>query len=417
MYVNGTAGTQDNSAPPIATAPGMDDKIAHCGFTPARIEEIRTQLLDPFDPAEIKWRVTATSTQQSRNGPVKRGQLVAYADQRAYTDRLNEIFGEWGWTRTYNVQVAQNFERTLNRGANGQKQSVICAKVVVVSTVSVTGLGSHTGVGEEWADDENSATRAEAQAFKRACSCFGLGRYLYDLDKVWEDLDQYNRPVRDPYLPDWAIPAHTRPPAQPQSRPQSVGPAQPRQGLIQQEMLAKVKQLCETVGFGLSKFALQKYGGVTDASKLGFAKLTVVFEKLTDLANGIERLRAASAKLLDGRYAAICRELNFASDSLDDIPDRDRLCALLKRIEAEAAAATPGANQHQPNGLIGELRGKLLQAARKVADGGRAGWPTKFGDVIAQATDGKVTLEQLKNLTESDAPTLEAALNKIASVV
>ena len=111
--------------------------VAHSGFTPARIEEIRIQLLDPFDPAEIKWRVTATSTQQSRNGPVKRGQLVAYADQRAYTDRLNEIFGEWGWTRTYNVQVAQNFERTLNKGANGQKQSVICAKVVVVSTVSV----------------------------------------------------------------------------------------------------------------------------------------------------------------------------------------------------------------------------------------------------------------------------------------
>ena len=46
---------------------------------------------------------------------MKRGQLVAYADQRAYTDRLNDIFGEWGWTRTYNVQVAQNFERTLNR--------------------------------------------------------------------------------------------------------------------------------------------------------------------------------------------------------------------------------------------------------------------------------------------------------------
>ena len=309
--------------------------VAHSGFTPARIEEIRIQLLDPFDPAEIKWRVTATSSQQGRNGPVKRGQLVAYADQRAYTDRLNEIFGEWGWTRTYNVQVAQNFERTLNKGANGQKQSVICAKVVVVSTVSVSGLGSHTGVGEEWADDENSATRAEAQAFKRACACFGLGRYLYDLDKIWEDLDQYNRPVRNPNLPDWALPAHARRQTQPQSRPHSPGPAQPRQGLVQQETLAKVKQLCETVGFGLSKFTLQKYGGVTDASKIGFAKLTMVFEKLTDLANGIERLRTASAKLPDGRYAAICRELNFASDSLDDIPDRDGLCALLKRVEAE----------------------------------------------------------------------------------
>ena len=66
MYVNGTAGTQDDSAPPIATAPGMDGKVAHIGFTPARIEEIRNQLLDPFDPAEIKWRVTATSSQQSK---------------------------------------------------------------------------------------------------------------------------------------------------------------------------------------------------------------------------------------------------------------------------------------------------------------------------------------------------------------
>lgn len=413
MYVNGAAGTHDNSAPPIATVPGMDGVVAPSGFTPARIEEIRTQLLDPFDPSEIKWRVTATSTQQNRNGPVKRGQLVAYADQRAYTDRLNEIFGEWGWTRTYNVQVAQNFERTLNKGANGQKQSVICAKVVVVSTVSVTGLGSHTGVGEEWADDENSATRAEAQAFKRACSCFGLGRYLYDLDKVWEDLDQYNRPVRDPHLPDWAIPAHSRPPAQPQSRPHSAGPAHPRQGLVQQEMLAKVKQLCETVGFGLSKFALQKYGGVTDASKIGFAKLTMVFDKLSDLANGVSRLRTASSKLAEGRYATICRELNFASDSLDDIPDRDGLCALLKRVETEAAAAKVNTAPPQTKGTIEELRGKLLQAARKAADSGRPGWPAKFADVIAHATDGKVTLERLKDLTDADAHTIQVALQKL----
>ena len=120
-------------------------------------------------------------------------------------------------------------------------------------------------------------------------------------------------------------------------------------------MLAKVKQLCETVGFGLSKFALQKYGGVTDASKIGFAKLTMVFDKLTDLANGIERLRTASGKLGEGSYATICRELNVASDALDDIPDRDGLCALLKRVEAEAAAAMRGATQHHVNGSIEEF--------------------------------------------------------------
>ena len=179
--------------------------------------------------------------------------------------------------------------------------------------------------------------------------------------------------------------------------------------------MAQVKQLCETVGFGLSKFTLQKYGGVTDASKIGFAKLTTVFEKLSDLANGIERLRTASAKLPEGRYAAICRELNLASDSLDDIPDRDGLCALLKRVEAEVRTVTTGAAQQQVRGSIEELRGKLLQAARKVADGGRAGWPAKFGEVIAQATDGKVTLERLKSLTDADAPVLEAALTKLVA--
>ena len=415
MYVNGAGVPQDNSAPPVATAPRIDGLVAASGVTPARIEEIRRLLLDPFDPAEIKWRVTATSTQNGRSGAVKRGQLVAYADQRAYTDRLNEIFGEWGWTRSYNVQVAQNFERVTRQGAKGEKQSTICAKVVVVSTVTVNGLGSHTGVGEEWADDENSATRAEAQAFKRACACFGLGRYLYDLDKVWEDLDQYNRPVRSPNLPDWAIPAHLKrqPPAQ--TRAQAAPPVQPRQSLVQQETLAHVKQLCESVGFGLSKFALQKYGGVTDPAKIGFAKLTTVLEKLTDLTKGVERLRAASSKLGESRYAAICQELNLASDSLDDLPNREALCVLLSRVESEAGASTSAAVAPIGVVTIEALRGRLLQAARKVAERGRPGWPVKFGDVIAQATEGRVTLADLKSLGAEDVAVLESALAKLVA--
>src|SRR5438552_3203929 len=246
MYVNGTAGTHDNSAPPIATAPGMYDTVAHIGFTPARIEEIRNQLLDPFDPAEIKWRVTATSSQQGRNGPVKRGQLVAYADQRAYTDRLNDVFGEWGWTRSYDVQVAQNFECRVPGDKN---RTAVAAKVVVVSKVTIHGLGSHTGIGEEWADDQNAATRAEAQAFKRACACFGLGRYLYDLDTVWVDLDPYNRPVRTPTLPDWALPGYAK--REVQGQAMSRGSGQP-QSLANEEMPSKIRALRQKVGDGLS---------------------------------------------------------------------------------------------------------------------------------------------------------------------
>ena len=45
-----------------------------------------TQLAEPFDPSEIKWRVTHTN----RDG--NRGAVIAFADPRAYTDRLNQLF-------------------------------------------------------------------------------------------------------------------------------------------------------------------------------------------------------------------------------------------------------------------------------------------------------------------------------------
>jgi hypothetical protein len=154
---------------------------------------------------------------------------------------------------------------------------------------------------------------------------------------------------------------------------------------------------------------------VADASKIGFAKLTTVLEKLTDLAKGVERLRAASAKLVRGRYSAICRELNLASDSLDDVPDRDALSALLNRVESETGGARPAPITTASTGKIEALRGQLLQAARKVAENGRPGWPSKFGDVIVQATEGTVTLDRLKSLTDSDTAVIEAAVAKLAS--
>ncbi len=172
-YLNG-ATTHQMQQSSVAAARKAEGG-SHDSFTVERIEMVRKQLLEPFGPDEIKWRVTATSTQQTKQGPQKRGQLIAYADQRAYTDRLNDVFGEWGWTRDYDVQFAQTVER---RAPSGKTQTSVAAKVVVVSRVTIHGLGTHTGVGEEWADDDNAATRAEAQAFKRACACFGLGRYL-----------------------------------------------------------------------------------------------------------------------------------------------------------------------------------------------------------------------------------------------
>ena len=50
--------------------------------------------------------------------------------------------------------------------------------MLVTCELTIFGLGSHSATGEELADDENAVTSAEAQAFKRACACLGLGRYF-----------------------------------------------------------------------------------------------------------------------------------------------------------------------------------------------------------------------------------------------
>lgn len=402
-HVNGGT-THESLTPPATRAQGESENNHGMQLTPERLHQIRELLAEAFDPAQIKWRVTATSTQQTRQGPQKRGQLVAYADQRAYTDRLNQVFGEWGWTRNYEVQVAQNFER---RAPGDKTQTAIAAKVVVVSTVTIHGLGSHTGVGEEWADDQNAATRAEAQAFKRACACFGLGRYLYNLDRTWVDLDQYNRPVHTPNLPDWALPGHAHRQAERGSQRNTAG--QPRQGLVRQETLEKVRELCGKVGHGLSLFVLKKYAGVTDPGKLGFAKLTGALQKLTDIGNGVDRLRRATAVIGDTRYSALCRELGLASEAIDDIPDREVLKTLLARAEAEATDKNGPGSAGSSAVSIGEARGRLLQAARKAADRSRK----RLADVIAEASDGNLSLDGLKNLTDADAALVMATTARI----
>ncbi len=389
VHGNGANGAATHDVPrPAATAAiAAGNSHPPDEMSPERLQKIREMLTEPFDPGEIKWRVTATSTNQGKQGSQKRGQLVAYADQRAYTDRLNNVFGEWGWTRGYDVQVAQNFER---RAPGDKTRTAVAAKVVVVCKVTVCGLGAHTGVGEEWADDQNAATRAEAQAFKRACACFGLGRYLYDLDTVWVDLDQYNRPVHTPNLPDWALP----------SRASRTKVGQPGQGLTKEEMLARTRDLRQKIGLGLSLFLLKKHAGGAEPETLESATLVALLQKLTDVGKGIDRLRRAAATIGDAQYATICRELNLASESINDIPDRDALQRLLARVEGEHAGKSGG---------IAIARGRLLQAARKLAE--KTG--KRLADIIGEASDGKLSLDGLRDLTDADVPFVSAATSRM----
>ena len=118
------------------------------------------QLAEPFDPEEIKWRVTH-ATQDGR-----RGAIIAFADPRAYTDRLNQLFTPTGWTRTYEVPTISSVTRMK------RDKAVQTGKVLVTCMLTIHRLGCHSGSGEEWADEQNAMTGAEAQAFKRALYLF-----------------------------------------------------------------------------------------------------------------------------------------------------------------------------------------------------------------------------------------------------
>ncbi len=189
---NGRA--QDTGASISAALPTAAPIADQTQFSPEKVKALAAELAEPFDPAQIEWRVMNTT----KNGQPMRGQVVPYTDQRAYTDRLNTLVTPAGWTRKYTIHTSANFERS--------KDQKIAAKVLVTCELTVFGLGSHSATGEEWADNDNAGTSAEAQAFKRACSCFGLGRYLYYCEGMWVDLDERKRPRNVPQLPKWATP-------------------------------------------------------------------------------------------------------------------------------------------------------------------------------------------------------------------
>jgi len=67
---------------PAMLAPGVSPIPAE------RVKELVAALEVPFDASQIEWRVMNTT----KNGQPVRGQVVPYADQRAYTDRLNALF-------------------------------------------------------------------------------------------------------------------------------------------------------------------------------------------------------------------------------------------------------------------------------------------------------------------------------------
>lgn len=129
------------------------------------MNQVLIELSKPFHPSRITWRPGALTGQKDK------ALAIAYADLRAYQNRLDEVCG-MDWSVSYTPW--------------GDR--IICH-------LTINGITrSSTGEPDSDAEREEKAWRtAEAIAFTRACAMFGLGRYLYNLPSLWVEYDAPNQ--------------------------------------------------------------------------------------------------------------------------------------------------------------------------------------------------------------------------------
>jgi hypothetical protein len=327
---------------PFTVAPTEMSSRAHTpdspngrGTQPLASEELDAVLraLDiPFDANLVQWRVTEWSDDGTR------GLMMPYADPRAYSDRLNSLFTPAGWTRRYTVQASAPVQRSKRGPA---------AKILVTCEVTIACIGTNSGTGEEWSDKENALTGAEAQAFKRALSCFGLGRYLYDTDGEWIELDQHGIPKRIPKLPRWATPkgwlAGLRP--KPRRNRHALVRANGRCGKGDfvghgvngngQYLVAAIEAMEKKIGHRLYHGLLKRVARAWSPQQIReTAVLEQALAQMQGAGRGVARLEAARARLTPEVVEKIIVSLNAPPAKIEDLQTLHCLVvALEKEVE------------------------------------------------------------------------------------
>ncbi|WP_312560897.1 Rad52/Rad22 family DNA repair protein [Anaerospora sp.] len=140
------------------------------------------KLQEPFAPSEIEWRVGATM------GDKTKGIALAYVTNRAIQNRLDEVFGPFGWK---------------NEFREWKNNSQLCGISIFFNGEWIT----------KWDGADDSETEAIkgglSDSMKRAAVQWGIGRYLYNLENEWVPIVSAGRSfkIKDiPRLPSWALP-------------------------------------------------------------------------------------------------------------------------------------------------------------------------------------------------------------------
>lgn len=135
--------------------------------------QVAAEMAAPFPIEAISWKPQVLTKDKTK------AMVATYGDMREYQRRLDQHLGVSGWQVAYKPW-----------GDN---------KVICEITITVDGLAVTKSATGEYSDgggrDAPEGTAAEAQAFKRACAMFGLGRYLYELPTSWVAFDDQKKAI------------------------------------------------------------------------------------------------------------------------------------------------------------------------------------------------------------------------------
>lgn len=200
------------------------------------MQEIMKRLRAPFAPEEIEWRVGATTKDKTK------GMALAFVTNRAIQNRLDEVFGCFGWKNEY-------------REWRGNSQ--LCG-------ISVKYEGEWITKWDGASDTDWEATKGGlSDAMKRAAYQWGIGRYLYNLDPVWVPIrpagKSYVIDGPPPTLPAWALPEGYKPPKQSAGQRNQETKSQTTKKTITKAQAKKIVALAQN-NTELVKRILEPYG-------------------------------------------------------------------------------------------------------------------------------------------------------------
>jgi hypothetical protein len=194
----------------------------------------------------------------------------------------------------------------------------------------------------------------EAQAFKRAATCFGLGRYLYHFTGTWVDLDERKRPKSVPRLFGWATPQGWRQGLRPgQEADQQPSPSEARgegsrppnnkeapdgsngeMGSLIGQIVAMAPRLRHRLYRGVLK-SVAKAWNPRDIKDAGV--LRAVLAQMQAAEQELRRLHKSLSRVAPGPLTSVLR--SFGLKSLDQIDNLDNLKRIAHAIGKIADAA------------------------------------------------------------------------------